>query len=85
MKIVEENQKEEDKENIVVLKGTSDTDKLTIPDVLEAAEKEHFTDMILIGRKPDGNFAISAVCESALMTHFMVRKANFAIEHGILG
>lgn len=59
-------------------------ERIPVDDLLEAVKKQELSDIIVVGKGKDGGFYLSASCENGMLTYFMINKALFALEHGIL-
>lgn len=85
MKIVETEQDQPVAE-VVQLKTKADQEKerLPIETVLDNCKNAEFTDVIVIGRKADGDMALSMSADTGILAYYMIRRALFAVEHGMM-
>lgn len=97
MKIVENNTDETLKElpetedeapaEVIQFKSKADMEKQTrvpIEEVLENAKKAGFSDIIIVGRREDGDMALSISADTGILAYYMLRRALFSIEHGMM-
>lgn len=58
--------------------------KVTPKECLETVLKTEPTDVVIIARGKEGEFAMSMSVENGMLAYFMMKKAAFAMEHSIL-
>jgi hypothetical protein len=85
MKIVETEQGEPVGEVVQLkTKDAEDRERLPIETVLDNCKNAEFVDVIVIGRKADGDMALSMSAETGILAYYMIRRALFAVEHGMM-